>query len=147
MDRPQRSNSCTTWHITLVQFFFKEHEAGGDDGPIAGLFWTYSWAVGQWKRHPEVLSFDNTYKTNKFNMPLLQVTGVTGSWTTFSVGWALLGDETEASFSWAISQIQKVAADERISPPYVAISDYDRAFRNAFQGLIQKSHSNCADGT
>ena len=89
--------------------FFKKHEAGRDDGPIACLFWTYSWAVSQWKGHPEVLSFDNTYKTNKFNMPLLQVTGITSSWTTFSVGWALLDGETEASFAWAIGQIQKVA--------------------------------------
>jgi hypothetical protein len=41
------------------------------------VFWTYPWCQKMWKRFPEVLGIDNTYKTNRFNMYLFQVTGIT----------------------------------------------------------------------
>ncbi|GKU08734.1 unnamed protein product [Fusarium langsethiae] len=44
---------------------------------LVGLVWTFSYCLQMWKRFPEVISFDNTYNTNRFKLPLFQATGQT----------------------------------------------------------------------
>jgi hypothetical protein len=56
-----------------IQLFVKE----SDDDRIEGVFWAYTAGIRLWRRFPQVLSFDNTYKTNRFGMPLFQITGLT----------------------------------------------------------------------
>lgn len=68
------------------------------DGRIQRIYWTYRWCIEMWKHNPDLLSFDNTYKVNKFNMPLCQVAGITPLHTTFPVAYCLLSGEKEASF-------------------------------------------------
>ncbi|KAI8648711.1 Cycloeucalenol cycloisomerase [Fusarium keratoplasticum] len=48
-----------------------------DDEPsrLVGLVWTFSYCLQIWKRFPEIISFDNTYNTNRFKLPLFQATG------------------------------------------------------------------------
>ena len=58
-------------------------------GHVTALIWTYPWCEKAWKRFPDVLSLDNTYKTNRFDMPFLNVTGVTNLHTTFNVAFAM----------------------------------------------------------
>ncbi|EWZ28288.1 hypothetical protein FOZG_17994 [Fusarium oxysporum Fo47] len=50
-----------------------------DDNPnrLLGLVWTFPYCLQMWKRFPEVISFDNTYNTNRFKLPLFQATGQT----------------------------------------------------------------------
>ena len=51
----------------------------------------------------------------------------------------MLGDETEESFKWALTQMKNIAEESRINDPYVAVSDYDRAFRNAHDQLYPQT--------
>ena len=51
--------------------------------------YTSTKCISKWQENPEVLAFDNTYKTNKFSMPLLQTTGITSVSTTFRLAFAL----------------------------------------------------------
>src|SRR3569833_1448053 len=55
-----------------------------DPHKIIGLFWSYPWCLEMWKKYPWVLQMDSTYKTNRFNMPLFQATGVTNVSSTFN---------------------------------------------------------------
>ena len=43
--------------------YVKAHQGGGDDGPILHMLWTNDWCISKWQENPEVLAFDNTYKT------------------------------------------------------------------------------------
>jgi hypothetical protein len=52
-------------------------KAAGDTDRVTGLFWTFEWCANMWKRFPHVIQMDNTYKTNRFKMPLFEATGVT----------------------------------------------------------------------
>jgi len=36
---------------------------------LLGLVWTFPYGIQMWKRFPEVISFDNTYNTNRFKFP------------------------------------------------------------------------------
>jgi hypothetical protein len=50
-----------------------------DNNPnrLIGLVWTFPYCIRMWKRFPEVISFDNTYNTNRFKLPLFQAIGQT----------------------------------------------------------------------
>jgi hypothetical protein len=71
--------------LTATQAFVKELESGGirvrtlrdEDDRVCAVFWTYDWCRTMWKKFPEVLGLDNTYKTNRFGLHLFQATGVT----------------------------------------------------------------------
>ena len=66
-----------------------------DDDPdrLLGLVWTFPYCLRMWKRFPEVLSFDNTYNTNRFKLPLFQATSQTCLRTVFNAAFGLIDNE------------------------------------------------------
>ncbi|KAF5122550.1 PKS-NRPS hybrid synthetase [Metarhizium anisopliae] len=57
---------------------------------LLGLVWTFPYCLQTWKRFPEVISFDNTYNTNRFKLPLFQATGQTCLGTVFNAAFGLI---------------------------------------------------------
>jgi len=55
--------------------------------------------------------FDCTYKTNKCEMPLLDVIGIDGRNGTFTVGVAFLDSETEPDYDWAVRMVRSVVVE------------------------------------
>lgn len=113
------------------EIFYKTKFSNGETGRLEYVFWTSQWAISQWRSNPEVMIFDNTYKTNRFNLPLTQLAGVTGSHTSFNMGWGLMFNETEDGFLWMFRQVRSIMQEHDIDDPFTIISDYDRAARNA----------------
>ncbi len=92
-----------------------------------------------WKRHPHVLSIDNTYKVNRFNMPLCEFNSVTALKATYNIAFCLLHDEQEASFTWALTQLNALAAEISLditTEVLVAITDDDQALKNSLQSTL-----------
>lgn len=107
-------------------------QGGRNDGPLESMFWTYRWCLNMYKRNPEVLSIDNTYKTNKYNMALTQFTGVNNLHTTFCIAWGILSNEKERAYRWVLEELKQVSQEAGIQYPIVFISDFDKALKNAF---------------
>ena len=103
---------------------------------IHRIFWAYKDSIQLWK---ELLSFDNTYKVNRFNIPLLQIGGITGLHTNFSVAFALPNGEDEDSFFWSLSQLVGLAEQHNIASPLVIMSDFDKALKNAARRAFETS--------
>lgn len=133
--------------LTATQVFFQELwqdpnafiEHWPPEGQPQYIFWTYRWCLEEWRNNWEVLSFDDTYKTNRFNMPLAQVTGVTCVNTTFNIAWCLMRDEKEDSHRWFLSRLQEIASrvlDRPPEKPLVVVSDFDNAFRSACRSVF-----------
>ena len=106
-------------------------ESACDDGRPYRIFWTFPWCLDIWAENWELLSFDVAYKTNQFNMPLAQVTGITGCITTFSIAWALLDNKHEESHNWYLDELRHTTIGRQVRMPAVVISDYGNAFRAA----------------
>ncbi|KAI5659282.1 hypothetical protein M9H77_28075 [Catharanthus roseus] len=49
-----------------------------------------------------VLIMDTTYKTNKYNMPLLEVVGMTPTGKNFTVATAFMFNEQATTYKWVI---------------------------------------------
>ena len=75
-----------------------------------------------WSRFSEVLSFDNTYKTNRFKMPLFNITGLTNINSIFNAGFGLIYTER---------QVEAIRIEIGAALPKVGITDYDSNLKDA----------------
>ncbi|CAI6087904.1 unnamed protein product [Clonostachys chloroleuca] len=87
--------------------------------PIAGLELL--------KLHPDVLLLDCTYKTNRFNMPLLNIYSITGTNKTFTVASVFLNNE-------ALSALLDIIESYDIPIPRITVTDHELALINGIKG-------------
>ncbi|RYP19816.1 hypothetical protein DL766_008344 [Monosporascus sp. MC13-8B] len=108
-------------------YYFKirwENDDPTTNRPIA-FFWAMPWCVKLWKKYPQVLSMDNTYKINRFKMPFFSCTGQTASGSVFNRTFALIGDETYESCKWVLSCMGRLRQKIGDAEPNVIITDFD----------------------
>lgn len=84
-----------------------------------------------WKQCPEVLGIDNTYKTNRFNMYLFEITIVTDQNSVANVGFGLVNTETQGGYEWLCHQLDQLRSSLKIPVPNVIITDKEPALKNA----------------
>ncbi|EXU95776.1 MULE transposase domain protein [Metarhizium robertsii] len=104
-----------------------------DDDPdrLLGLVWTFPYCLQMWKRFPEVISFDNTYNTNRFKLPLFQATGQTCLKTVFNAAFGLIDNERREGFQFLAESIKELLTKHSINQPDVIITDFDKAMKAA----------------
>lgn len=68
-------------------------------------------------------------------MPLTQFTGVSNLHTTLCIAWAVLSNEEEAAYGWALEDLKQLVQQESIQTLTVFVSDYDKALKNAFASV------------
>lgn len=76
---------------------------------------------------------DCTYKTNRYKLPLLVITGVTALNISFYIAFAFLLNETTKDYVWVLEQLRAVYQRLDLPDPVVNITDRDF-------GLILASH-------
>ncbi|KAG5747772.1 hypothetical protein H9Q70_009557 [Fusarium xylarioides] len=103
------------------------------------IFWIYKKSIDKWKRNLDLLVMDNTYKVNRFNMPLLQITRITALHTNFSVAFGVAAKEDEEAFTWLLEQLDNVRQQHQIPHPRVIVSDFDDAFKSAVRRVFYTS--------
>ncbi|KHN93907.1 uncharacterized protein MAM_01777 [Metarhizium album ARSEF 1941] len=104
-----------------------------DDDPdrLLGLVWTFPYCLQMWKRFPEVISFDNTYNTNRFKLPLFQATGQTCLGTVFNAAFGLIDNERREGFQFLAESVRKLITKHSLREPDVIITDFDKAMKAA----------------
>ncbi|KAK1582045.1 hypothetical protein Q3G72_011366 [Acer saccharum] len=71
-----------------------------ENGRATNFFWVDARSRMAYHYFGDVVSFDTTYRTNKYDMPFAPFTGVNHHLQSIQFGCALLQDETEATFLW-----------------------------------------------
>lgn len=93
-------------------------------------------------RFPTAIVIDSTYKTNRFNMPLVQIAGLDNSNRTFIIGNAFIKNEKIENYSWILSQLKKLVFCDKM--PTIVSTDRDLALMTAVnQELPNSSHFLC----
>lgn len=67
------------------------------DGRVTAVLFAYADSLAYLRVYPELLLLDCTYKTNKYGMPLLDMTGIAATQRSFCIAFAFLSSETEHS--------------------------------------------------
>jgi hypothetical protein len=84
-----------------------------------------------WKRFPEVISLDNTYNTNRFKLPLFQVTGQTCLGTVFNAAFGLIDNERREGFQFLAESVSTLLLEHSIRQPAIIITDFDNSMKAA----------------
>ena len=76
------------------------------EGHIAMLFIADVRSVAYLNRHPDILLLDCTYKTNKFDMPLLHVLGIDHHGNSFTIALSFLDQEVAENYAEAVKYLR-----------------------------------------
>jgi hypothetical protein len=101
-------------------------------GRVQYLFIAYPASITLVLKNPDIILVDSTYKTNKFEMPLLHMLGITSSGKSFSIGFTFLPSKTATNYTWAVQQFKAL----RIRPG-VVVMDGDNAIRIASETVFE----------
>ena len=101
------------------------------DDRVTGLLIIFPWCLTMWKLFPDALMIDDTYKTNRFKMPLFNVTGISNIGSIFNAAFGLLDGEDEDEFTWAVEKLEEIRQSYNIQQPFVVLTDMERALKNA----------------
>ncbi|KAH1189093.1 Protein FAR1-RELATED SEQUENCE 5 [Glycine max] len=117
-----------------------------DDNVVRDLFWSHPDAIKLSHSCNLVFLIDDTYKTNRYKLSLLDIVGVTPTGMTFSTGFAYLEGEHLNNVIWALERFRGLfmRAD---AFPRVIVTDRDLSLMNAMKivfsdatNLLCRSH-------
>nr|XP_043616043.1 PKS-NRPS hybrid synthetase cheA-like [Erigeron canadensis] len=70
---------------------------------LENLFFVHQTSFNIWRAFPHVLIIDAMYKTNYYNLPLVEIVGVTSTNKTFSIAFAFIQKEKTANYTWVLN--------------------------------------------
>ncbi|KAJ0465977.1 putative protein kinase RLK-Pelle-LRR-XII-1 family [Helianthus annuus] len=81
-----------------------------------------------WRAFPHVMLIDATYKTNLYNMPFVQVVGVTSTGKSFCIAHAVICKERRGNYVWVLERIKSILHECMMSR--VIVTDRELALIN-----------------
>lgn len=108
-----------------------------NENRVKGLVWVDPRCMNAYKNFSDVVTFDSTYRTNRYCMPFIPITGVNHHYQNILFGFALMRDETETSYQWVLETWLE-AVDNK--PPTTIITDQDIALGNAIAMVMPETN-------
>ncbi len=102
-----------------------------EDGRVTAVIFAHPESLAHLKAYPELLFLDCTYKTNKYEMPLLDIIGVDACQRSFCVAFAFLSGENEEDYIWALGVLRSFYELAGARWPAVILTDRCLACMNA----------------
>ena len=103
---------------------------------MVNFFWVDARSRLSYQYFGDVITFDTTYRTNKYSMPFAPFTGVNHHKQSILFGCALLQDESEPSFIWLFETWLEAMYGQQ---PVSIITDQDLAIGKAISKVFPKS--------
>lgn len=107
-----------------------------EGGKVEGIIFTFPLLMDIAVRSWEALQADMTYKTNLYGYPLFQVTSLSACNTSFNFFYAVVQDETKASFGWLVAAMKELLEANDIKLPLVFITDYCRELKASLAEVL-----------
>ncbi|XP_023517944.1 protein FAR1-RELATED SEQUENCE 4 [Cucurbita pepo subsp. pepo] len=104
-----------------------------EEHQLRNVFWVDGKGMEDYVRFGDVVSFDTTYFTNKYKLPLVLFIGVNHHIQPTLLGCALIADETVNTFSWLI-QTWYIAMGERA--PQVMLTDQNTNIKAVIEAVL-----------
>lgn len=120
------------------------HEAKTDDrGRCTHLLLQPDSANKLIQEFHELVQMDSTYRTNRFDMPLLHIVGRTNTNKTFTMAVCFLRRERTEDYEWALRAFQRLVGDH--FRPKTIVTDRALALVNSIASVFPSSrHVLCA---
>lgn len=103
---------------------------------ITRLFVARHSTIQQFATTSDIICMDCTYKTNRYNLQLLNIIGVSGMNTTLPLAYCFLEGEDEYAYEWALATLKELLYTHNIPLPRVFSVDRSLALINALETLF-----------
>ncbi|KAH9777143.1 protein FAR1-RELATED SEQUENCE [Citrus sinensis] len=100
---------------------------------LKNVFWADSRSRAAYKYFGDVITFDTTYLTNKYDMSFAPFVGVNHHGQSILLGCELTSREDTETFTWLFEAWLSCMSD---SPPLGIITDQDRAMQKAIENIF-----------
>ncbi|XP_002450570.2 protein FAR1-RELATED SEQUENCE 5 [Sorghum bicolor] len=111
------------------------------EGHLKGLIWCDCQCRLDYRAFGDVVVFDSTYKTNRYNLPLVPFVGVNHHGSTVLFACGIVAQETIESYVWLLSTLSDAMAQKH---PVSVITDGDLAMQRAIRVVWpNSSHRLC----
>ncbi|XP_073138365.1 protein FAR1-RELATED SEQUENCE 5-like [Henckelia pumila] len=107
-----------------------------DDGRLCNVFWRDSMMKEDYDIFGDVMVFDTTYRTNKYNLICAPFVGINHHWKNVMFGCAFLSDEKVESFQWLFEVFKKSMGGKC---PVSLFTDQDQAISNAIEKVFPET--------
>jgi len=121
--------------VELISCFDYFNKVQLVEGAIDCVFFMHQSLVSMCQTFGTIFLLDYTYKTNKFDMPLLNVVDITSTYATFNTGFAFLHAENEEAYAWVLEQFSKVVT------PKVLCTGQELALMNEIAQVFSGCHN------
>ncbi|XP_071741407.1 protein FAR-RED IMPAIRED RESPONSE 1-like [Rutidosis leptorrhynchoides] len=101
-----------------------------DDNRLKNLFWADARCRAAYEEFGDVVTFDTTYLTNKYHMPLAPFVGVNHHGQSVLLGCGLISNEDTKTFTWLFRTWLTCMSGR--APPAI-ITDQDQAMKKAIE--------------
>ncbi|KAJ0956638.1 putative transcription factor FAR family [Helianthus annuus] len=102
---------------------------------LTGLFWADGLCKRNYAEFGDVISFDATFKTNKYKMVFVPFTGIDNHCRNVTLGAGLLASESIESYKWLLQSFLNSFGKQ----PNVVVTDQDPAMKQAIEAVFDKS--------
>nr|GEV75096.1 hypothetical protein [Tanacetum cinerariifolium] len=116
-----------------VPNFSFEYKTVNDE--LSRMFWADGTMKCNYIAFDDVVSFDATYRTNRYRMIFVPFIGIDHNQKSVTFGAGLLSDETFHSYTWLLTACKQAHGKK----PLMAVTDQDVALRNAIKFVFPKS--------
>ncbi|KAK1407734.1 hypothetical protein QVD17_39359 [Tagetes erecta] len=106
-----------------------------EDGTLGGLFWADAVSKTSYMMFGDVVGFDATYRSNKYDMVFVPFTGIDNHNRNVTLGAAILGSETADAYRWLLRTYINIFGN----PPQVIVTDQDAAMKRAILDVLPNS--------
>ena len=87
------------------KFFYDiDHDS---NGVVSNIFWSHASCQANYAEFGDVVTFDTTYRSNFYHMPLGMFVGSNHHLQNVIFGFVLIGDETEKTFEWVFRTFRR----------------------------------------
>ncbi|KAG8478833.1 hypothetical protein CXB51_028781 [Gossypium anomalum] len=103
---------------------------------LENLFFIHPRSLDIWRAFSYILIVDATYKTNKYDLPFVQIVAVTSTNKTFSIAFAFIINEKEENYNWALTCL-KLTLEECMYPRLALMNACQQVFPDATRLLCR----------
>ncbi|XP_021773571.1 protein FAR-RED IMPAIRED RESPONSE 1-like [Chenopodium quinoa] len=113
------------------EFFFRFRL--NKEGKLRALFWRDSMMREDYSIYGDVVVFDTTYRTNRYDLICAPIVGINNHWKNCIFGCAFIGDEKIESLVWLLDTFKKSMGGKC---PISIFTDQDQAMCSAIQKVF-----------
>ncbi|KAK9665819.1 hypothetical protein RND81_14G138800 [Saponaria officinalis] len=103
--RRERNTAQQMLALAVESNYVHWHVTNPDTHELTHVFVSHPEAVKLFRAYPHVVLIDSTYKTNTYNMALVEVVGVTPAGSSFLIACVLSPYESEEGYTWLLRRL------------------------------------------